>query len=53
MEVAIGTILLTVFFSVVVYSLLALVTRKGGCCAQTPDQKGDGARSSCCSNHEK
>ena len=53
MEVAIGTILLTVFLSVIVYSLLAFVTNKGGCCGHTPDQKSDGARSSCCSNHEK
>ena len=36
MEIAIGTILLTVFLSVVVYSLLAFVTvNKAGCCSHT------------------
>jgi len=54
MEIAIGTILLTVFLSVVVYSLLAFVTgNKAGCCGHTQDPKSVEEKGSCCSNFKK
>lgn len=54
MGIAIGTILLTVFLSVVVYSLLAFVAGdKAGCCSHTQDPKSGEKKGSCCSDFKK
>ena len=55
MELAIGTILLTVVLSVVIYTLLAFVTGKSGCCGHTNDQGegGAGRDGSCCGDLKK
>jgi len=54
MGIAIGTILLTVFLSVVVYSLLAFVAgNKAGCCGHMQDPNNGEETGSCCSNFKK
>ena len=48
-----GNILITLLIGVVIYSLLAFVSRKGvGCCGNTDSQKGSGKKSSCCNDHK-
>ena len=49
MSAAIGTIILTVVLSVVVYTLFALVTNNNkGCCGQPSVNNGKSAKASCC-----
>jgi len=53
MGVAIGTLLLTVFIGVVIYSLLAFVSGKtGGCCGQVHNRDGEGGKPPCCTERE-
>jgi hypothetical protein len=49
-----GNILITLLIGVVIYSLLAFVSRKGGgCCGNTDShQKGSGKKPSCCNDHK-
>ena len=48
-----GNILITLLIGVVIYSLLAFVSRKGGgCCGNTESQKGSGEKPSCCNDHK-
>jgi hypothetical protein len=53
MELAFGTILVTLFLGVVIYTLLAFVTGKSGCCGHTQDQGGAGRDGSCCGDLKK
>jgi hypothetical protein len=53
MELAFGTILFTLFLGVVIYTLLAFVTGKSGCCGHAHDQGSPGRDGSCCSDPGK
>lgn len=54
MSAAIGTIIITVLLSVVVYTVFALVTNNNkGCCSQLPDTKGDSSEGSSCCSYRK
>jgi len=51
MSAAIGTIIITVLLSVVVYTVFALVTNNNkGCCRQLPDDTSNSGTGSCCGN---
>ena len=53
MSAAIGTIIITILLSVVVYTVFALVTNNNkGCCSQLPDNKGNSGADSCCGKSE-
>jgi hypothetical protein len=48
-----GNILIALLIGVVIYSLLAFVSRKGGgCCGNSDNQKGSGKKPSCCNDHK-
>lgn len=53
MSATIGTIIITVLVSVVVYTVFALLTNNNkGCCSQLHEKNGDSRTSSCCGNRE-
>lgn len=48
-----GSIIITVFISTVIYTLLALVVRKGGCCGHAQNQHCERKKASCCNEPER
>ncbi len=48
-----GNIIITLLIGVVIYTLLAFVSRRGGgCCGNIGSQKGSGEKASCCKDHK-